>query len=86
MILQIRNAFKKVGENMINFDKLLGKIKEKKLTQQEYCNMCGISVRTFNNYRKKPDNIRIEFIEKNMQVLGLSKTEMNDIFFTYQIA
>ena len=86
MILQIRNAFKKVGENMINFDKLLGKIKEKKLTQQEYCNMCGISVRTFNNYKKKPENIRIEFIEKNMQVLGLSKTEMNDIFFTYQIA
>lgn len=86
MILQIRNAFKKVGENMINFDKLLGKIKEKKLTQQEYCDMCGISVRTFNNYKKKPDNIRIEFIEKNMQVLGLSKTEMNDIFFTYQIA
>lgn len=86
MILQIRNAFKKVGENMINFDKLLGKIKEKKLTQQEYCNMCGISVRTFNNYKKKPDNIRIEFIEKNMQVLGLTKTEMNDIFFTYQIA
>lgn len=86
MILQIRNAFKKVGENMINFDKLLGKIKEKKLTQQEYCNMCGISVRTFNNYRKKPDNIRIEFIEKNMQILGLSKTEMNDIFFTHQIA
>lgn len=86
MILQIRNAFKKVGENMINFDKLLGKIKEKKLTQQEYCNMCGISVRTFNNYKKKPDNIRIEFIEKNMQVLGLTKTEMNDIFFTCQIA
>lgn len=83
MILQIRNAFKKVGENMINFDKLLGKIKENKLTQQEYCNMCGISVRTFNNYKKKPDNIRIEFIEKNMHVLGLSKTEMNDIFFTY---
>lgn len=86
MMLQIRNAFKKEGENMINFDKLLGKIKEKKLTQQEYCSMCGISVRTFNNYKKKPDNIRIEFIEKNMQVLGLSKTEMNDIFFAYQIA
>ena len=83
MILQIHNVFNKVGENMINFDKLLGKIKEKRLTQQEYCNMCGISVRTFNNYKKKPDNIRIEFIEKNMQVLGLSKTEMNDIFFTY---
>ena len=68
---------------MINFDKLLGKIKEKKLTQQEYFNMCGISVRTFNNYKKKPYNIRIEFIEKNMQVLGLSKTEINDIFFIY---
>lgn len=68
---------------MTNFDKLLGKIKEKKLTQQEYCNMCGISVRTFNNYRKKPENIRIEFIEKTMQILGLSITEMNDIYFTY---
>ena len=82
-MLQIRNAFKKAGGNMINFDKLLGKIKERKLTQQEYCNICGISARTFNNYKKKPDNIRIEFIEKNMQVLGLSKTEMNDIFFTH---
>lgn len=66
---------------MINFDKLLGKIKENRLTQQEYCKLCGITAHTLINYRQKPGNVRVEFIEKSKQILNLTRDELNDIFF-----
>ena len=66
---------------MIDKNKLLGKIREKALTQKDVAERIGIDESTFYRKLKKNGQFTIEEAYKISEVLDLTNQEAIDIFF-----
>jgi len=65
----------------VDTEKLLAVIEEKGFTLTSFTRKIGIHAVSFDYYIRKPEHFPIDVIENIEQVLGLSKTEINNIFF-----
>lgn len=70
----------------VDTEKLLAVLEEKGFTLTPFTREIGIHAVSFNYYLRKPEHFPIAVIEKIEQVLGLSKTEVNNIFFADTLA
>jgi transcriptional regulator with XRE-family HTH domain len=65
----------------MKINKVLGRFAELQLTQLEVAKKLGISRSTLSGRLKGKTNFSIREIQSLSKILGLSKSEMEDIFF-----
>ena len=60
-------------KEIINTKKILDFIKDKKLTEKEFCNMCNISTSILRKIKKRQYNFRISHIINIANTIGTKK-------------
>lgn len=55
-------------------------------SKKAFCQLCGISIQTLNNYLTGRRNMSADFIDKARELLGLSYEEIGFYFFAPRLA
>ncbi len=66
---------------MYNYSKLLGRIKEKNMTQEEFAKSIGINPSTLSGKLNSTSEFRQTEMKRGMMVLDLPLSEICDYFF-----
>lgn len=66
---------------MYNYSKLLGRIKEKNMTQEEFAKNIGINPSTLSGKLNSTSEFRQTEMEKGMMILDLPLSDICDYFF-----
>ena len=71
------------GERMYNYSKLLGRIKEKNMTQEEFAKNIGINPSTLSGKLNSTSEFRQSEMEKGMMILDLPLSDICAYFFCH---
>lgn len=67
---------------MYNYSKLLGRIKEKNMTQEEFAKNIGINPSTLSGKLNSTSEFRQSEMEKGMMILDLPLSDICEYFFS----
>lgn len=74
------------GEQMVNINKLKGKVRERQMTMLTLATETGISKDTLYRRMAEGETFTVGEVDKISHVLNLSKEEINAIFFSQSVA